>query len=328
VAWTGTEALFLGGVVGGLCPPNAGCTAPAEMARDGAAYNPTTGSWRVTAPAPIDLPDHGQAPALGELVYQLVGSTLLVYDAADDTWHREPGPDGPADGLWSLQQGKDHLLAVRAQQRERFYPDQRYDPATRVWTALPRDPLVPSFDRRLTWTPLGLVLTGQPEGDQPGADLATALARAAVLDPKTDAWRLLPTTDQLNAEFSWTGRRLVAPALGTANGGEVNGWGRDVPYGGILELPAGTWSPLPNAPAQGTGGWPIFAIDGPRFATEGWFYDDASGRWTKVPRPADAPPQPGAAVWAGDLLLVFGGYTPDATYSPAGLSNQAYSLRL
>lgn len=157
-----------GGVVGALCPPGASCIAPAVTARDGAAYNPSTGSWRRMAPAPADLPEHPRASVVAGKVYQLVGSELLVYDATGDVWHRERGPIGPADGLWSLAEADGLLVALRTEQRKHFYPDQRYDPATRVWTALPRDPLVPMYDRDVAATPLGLVLTGRPEVDQPG----------------------------------------------------------------------------------------------------------------------------------------------------------------
>lgn len=104
----------------------------------------------------------------------------------------------------------------------------------------------------------------------------------------------------------------------------MNGYGRVVPYGGTLELPAGKWGRLPNAPAPRTGGWPVNAIDGPRIAAEGWIYDDTTGTWTKVPQPSGAPKFPGAAVWAGDELIVLGGYTG---YSASDLSNQAFSFQ-
>src|SRR4051794_12982657 len=54
-AWTGTEALFLGGETGEVCPPNADCMKGPDLARDGAAYNPATGTWRKVADAPVAL---------------------------------------------------------------------------------------------------------------------------------------------------------------------------------------------------------------------------------------------------------------------------------
>lgn len=323
VAWTGEEALFLGGVVGGLCPPAASCVHPERTARDGAAYDPATRSWRRTAPAPVDLPAYGAAAVVDRVAFLLVADELLRYDADRDAWAAEPGPS-PADGFWSLTRAGDRLIAVRTQQREQYHPDQSYDPKTVAWTPLPRDPLVPSFGRQVTWTPHGLVLTARPEVDNPGSDLATSLTRAALLDARTGTWRRLPDSDQLDGGFTWTGSRLVAPTLGGADGGEVNGYGRTVPYGGRLDLPSGTWSRLPNAPDELDGGWPVSAVDGPRIATAGWLYDDGRGTWARLPRPDAGPLRPGAAVWAGDRLVVVGGYTPDAGYTDAGLSATAH----
>jgi len=51
----------------------------------------------------------------------------------------------------------------------------------------------------------------------------------------------------------------------------------------------------------------VEAPEGPVIAAEGWLYDDAAGTWTRLGRPAGAPPEPGVAVWAGDTLLVLGG---------------------
>ena len=303
-AWTGTEALFLGGTVGGLCPPNASCTFPEETARDGVAYDPVAGTWRSTAPAPVDLPSHGHRAVVGDVVHLLDGDDLLAYDASEDAWTRLPGPPGPADGFWSLTEVDDRVVALRGQQRDEYYADQVYDPGTGTWSALPRDPLVPSFARQAVETPYGMVLSAQPEVDQPGSQLETSLTRIALLDGSS--WRELPVTDQLGRGFTWTGRRLVAPDLGGADGGEVNGYGRTVPFGGTVELPSGEWAPLPNAPEELTGGWSVDAVDGPRIASGGYLYDDVTERWTRLPQPVGGPDRPGAAVWAGDRLVVLG----------------------
>jgi hypothetical protein len=49
-------------------------------------------------------------------------------------------------------------------------------------------------------------------------------------------------------------------------------------------------------------------VTGARYSiSAGHLYDDATGTWTPLPRPADAPSQPGAAVWAGEELVLLGG---------------------
>lgn len=323
-AWTGEEAVFLGGTTGALCPPSASCVTAGRTSRDGAAYDPSSGTWRVVAAAPVDLPGYGQAPVVGDQVFQLVDGELLVYDASDDAWSRLAGPPGPDDDGWSLHQGEGTVVALRTQQRAGYAPDQQYDPETQRWRALPKDPLAPSFDRHVVATPHGLLLSGQPEVDQPGSDLATSLTRAALLED--GEWRRLPDSDQLGgAGFTWTGRRVVDPTLGGADGGQVNGYGWTVPFGGTLELPGGRWGRLSDAPADLTGDYPLYAVAGPRIVTQGWLYDDDQETWTKLPRPSGSPDQPGGAVWADGQLVVFGGYTPDEKYSDQGLSTSAFA---
>jgi hypothetical protein len=216
------------------------------------------------------------------------------------------------------------VVALRQRQSQAWFADQVHDPAAGGWTALPRDPLVPAFARQITSTPHGLVLTGKAEVAQPNSD-GPSVVRAAVLDPATEQWRQLPDSDQLGGPaWTWTGRRMVDPALGGADGGEVNGFGRTIPHGGTLDPAAGTWGPLPNAPEELTGGWQAYAVSGPHTASGGYFYDDASETWTSITRPEGAPEAPGAAVWAGDSLIVFGGFTDDEGYVSEGLSHRAF----
>jgi hypothetical protein len=77
-AWTGTEAVFLGGDTSAPCPPTASCIEPAPDQRDGAAYNPATGRWRETAPAPVRLPTHDRPPVVGDRIYILTDEAVAV----------------------------------------------------------------------------------------------------------------------------------------------------------------------------------------------------------------------------------------------------------
>ena len=63
-------------------------------------------------------------------------------------------------------------------------PDRVLDTSTGEWSTLPEDPLKPSFDRMITATPEGLVLTAKPiQAD--GSPANPALVHAAVLPPGT-----------------------------------------------------------------------------------------------------------------------------------------------
>ena len=173
---------------------------------------------------------------------------------------------------------------------------------------LPDDPFALSFDRSITATDEGLVLTAKAIGRrwQPGRPRPGPRRPAAArVRPVARAARR--ATSSAAGAGRGPAKRLVDPTLGGADGGEVNGYGRTIPYGGALDPATGTWSRLPDAPREQTGGWPVEALDGPVIAVEGWLYDDAAGTWDRLRRPKGAPPEPGVGVWAGDTLLVLGG---------------------
>jgi hypothetical protein len=131
-AFTGLEALFLGGETGDPSPPNADGQGPPERARDGAAYNIATGTWRRTAPAPVDLTTYGSAPVIADVVHLLVDGQHLAYDASDDAWTTLPTPPGTDTGPVKLQALEGQLLAVSDAQHEPLVADQLYDPQSRT----------------------------------------------------------------------------------------------------------------------------------------------------------------------------------------------------
>lgn len=305
-AYVGGEVVIVGGYAGPPCPPTADCAHPADaVLRDGAAYDPQDGTWRRIADAPRPVPELAPTAVLGDDLYVLADDALLVWHSARDDWDEVPVPHPP--GWAHLEADGPRIVVASSSDEYGVRPDRVLDTRYGTWSTLPEDPLKPAFDRTLTATPAGLVLTAKairPDG-QP-AD--PGLVRAAVLPPDADRWQTLPTSDQLGGwRWSWTGQRLVDPTLGGADGGTTNGYGRTIPFGGRLEPATGSWSRLPDAPAQDTGGWPVEARGGPLAAADGWVYDDAHGSWARLARPDGAPGTPGTAVWAGSLLVVHGG---------------------
>jgi hypothetical protein len=324
-AWTGNEAVFIGGDTSRPCPPTADCATPPVYAKDGAAYDPATRKWRRIADAPVPVESFGSHVLIGGVLYVWSEDTLLAYAVPSDRWTTPPTPPGMAGSGVQLGMLRDRLVAMVGDESG----NARYamlEPTTQKWTDLPPDPLRPTFDGVLTSTPVGLVLTAKDLVDQPGSE-SPAFVRAAVLDADTMTWRELPDSEQIGGfVWAWTGTRMVDPSLGGADGGEVNNYGRTYPYGGILDPKSGTWAALPNAPDEFTGGWTVEAVDGPLIAYAGWLYDDGHGTWTRLPRPEGAPPQPGSAVWAGDELVVLGGVDYEKGYSTDALSPAAWSF--
>ena len=248
---------------------------------------------------------------------------LLSYDASADAWSMHRAPSSlPEYG--QVVADHDRIIVVRSERHRSDAPDQVYDPIEQTWSPLPADPLDPSFGRMLTATSAGLVLTAHELIAKPGSE-KPSFVRAALLAPESDRWRLLADSDQLGGGlWTWTGKRMVDPTPGGADGGEVNGYGRTIPSGGILDPATGDWSRLPHPPKFLTGGWGVEALAGPLAAGAGWIYDDRDETWTKVPRPADGPSRAGSAVWARDQLIALGGVDDQAGYTIKALSRDAW----
>ena len=305
-AWTGSEALFLGGDLGATCPEGAACDRQVVAARDGAAFDPSEGSWRRLADAPSPIEPQAAHAVVDDAVFVATQGRLLSYDASDDIWTDHPAPPGGL-GYVRLATDGERVFAVRGERRAIDPPDHLYDPSTRTWTPVPEDPLGPGFDRMVTATAAGLVLTAHELVENPGAD-GPSFVRAAVLDPASLRWSRLPDSEQLGGgRWTWTGRRMLDPTPGGADGGEIGNYGRTIPFGGALDPASGGWAPLPDPPAAPSGGWPVQALGGPLAAVDGWLYDDRTEAWAELPRPQGAPPFPGSAVWAGDVLVVLHG---------------------
>lgn len=310
VVAVGGEVLVLGGDTSPVCPDGASCAGPEGWEDDGAALDLATATWRKLADAP--RPPRGPATVVGDVVWvrgaERGDATLLSYDLSEDRWTGHPAPPGGAADQWVPVSTRGAVVALRlSAESGAARPDAVYDSARRAWTELPRDPLHPSFDRSAVDTPAGLLVTGAELVPQPGSE-GPSLMRAELLDVDARRWEWLPDSDQLvTTGGAVHGGRVWFPALGGADGGEVDGWGRTVPYGGVLDLSGRAWSRLPHPPEPLTGGWPVGAAGGRYTAVEGWLLDVEGETWTRLPRPAGAPERPGQAAWAGDSLVVVGG---------------------
>ncbi len=315
VVWTGREVLVVGGATR-VCPPNADCASdPAASLRDGAAYDPATDSWRsvATAPAPVSSEDEW-AVADGRLVVRTGGTDWYLYDPADNAWQSVPA-DVQGQGYWLSGLGP------------RVYTPTHHgiaylDVRSLTWTRLPPDPIRPALsDRTVTATTAGVVATGY-DSTQPHDGIKPSLVLADIWDGTS--WRRLPPSDQLDSSFSWTGARMVDPVPFSENGGQVNGWGRDIPMGGTLDPATGTWGPLPAALKGDAHGWSPGGAGGPWFAVAGQVFNDDTGQVETLPKPDGAPDLDMSADWADGRLVVFGGVDTSQGYSGDALTNRAW----
>jgi hypothetical protein len=156
--WSGTEV-----ITWGVTPT-----------RVGAAFNPATGTWRITAPAPID----------GRMWPAAVwtGTEMIV-------WGGDPFGGGFADGA-------------------------AYNPATDTWRRLPDAPLGPGAPVAVWTGDEVVVIGAYHIGDAPTNDGRFGNTAVAAYNPATDEWRPLTDLPGRTSPWQavWTGTTILAPA--------------------------------------------------------------------------------------------------------------------
>ena len=307
VAWTGAEVLVVGGETGTTCPPSADCQQPNDSAAEGAALDPVTGRWSPIADAPLPIPASSPSAFVSGRLFVRVDATLLSYDVDADRWHRLPRRVSP---WYDLVADDNRLILVSGSDEGSVRPDLAYDVAADAWARLPEDPIGAAFDRGMVATDRGLLLLAKELVANPGGGDRPSIVLAALLDPGSGTWERLPNSDQLGGgRWAVFGDRVVDASVGSTDGGgpEPGDYGREVPFGGVLDLATKTWSRLPDPPRERDRGWVVDAVGPGLVAAGGWFYDDGAATWTPVPRPPGGPERPGPAVWAGDRLVVVTG---------------------
>jgi len=316
IGWTGKEIVVAGGTTF-VCPPGAHCVGSAEpYLSDGAAFDPATRAWRTIAAAPMPIPPFSPNVRLGSGVYVLVSqgsgsepTTLLRYVSTEDTWETETVPvPYPVGGLQATDDG---ILVYPSSDGVGDLADLVFHPADKTWTELPADPLSPSFDRSYAWAGEDLYLFAHDMTPSPGGEDGPSFVQAAVLDAD-GVWTRLPAGDTIGSSRIISDQgRLVDPTLGCADGGEVNNYGRCIPYGSVFDTSTQTWAALPNPPSSGekhvvSAG--AFTADevllaGPR----GHMLDLRTDTWMSMPEIGDGPSVQRTIAGAGPYGFAFGG---------------------
>lgn len=312
VAWTGSEVVVVGGNTGWICPPNADCAGPTDLAVDGAALDPATGTWRPLAPAPVGLWDSWG----GGWDSVLVGDLLVVrgtrdrawhgYDVSDDRWSSLSPPEGFEDRLVA----SDGRLWARSGRRI-----LSWDPVTGEWrTEASYAPERPLQDTQLFITELGPVLSGVRYGD--AAPDEPTLTQVDVPDG-AGGWER-STTGQIGWLTHWDGTLLVGVEPGEADGGEVNGWDRAYPAAGTFDPASGEWRPLDVAARDlASDGWEVSAAAGTHVVSHGQYVETRTGTRLALGRPDSSVDHNLSATWVEERLFVLGGVDEEAGFDAA-----------
>jgi hypothetical protein len=314
--WTGQEVIVLGGTDAVPCPGDCPVRPRAPLA-DVTALDPAAGVWRPLTQPPQPLGSIRGAVLSGTLylVDDAVPPSFLGYRVDEDRWDVLPKPKG--DHFGGLVAAGSRLVALGGSEENGIVADQVYDPESKGWADLPRDPLAPSFDRSMVWTGRDLVLLGI-RLDSLRPPNAAPVYSAAVLD-HAQRWQRLPDSDVVGWSPTWffAGGSIVNPSLGSADGGATNNWGRAYPFGGIL-MPPARWVPLPEIPPGPRDG--VFggiSVGGGDYvvSSAGWALHVPTSRWIPIVPPPERIDTGVAAVWAGDELIGFGGVRWDGERS-------------
>lgn len=323
-AWVDGGLVAFGGRSDEPCPPGARCVLPdAPSLVDGARWTRADG-WREIPPMPTAFQSATTA-VIRDVVYVLGtpwpgtdGAPLIGFNVTSNEWEELPLPAGRGPDLaGQIAAGDDELLLFQRSHERGRLPDLRFDPADQSWSELPRDPLPDSYDRDLTSLDGQLIATGIPVGEV-GSD-GPATYRAAVWTP-AEGWRQLPPGDVAGWSPDWfaVGDRLVNPATGTVDGGQVNPYDRPYALGGMLDPRTGIWSQLPEGAPDRSGGWSLAAVgDGDLLVPDGGHAAliDNARTWVPLDPPPDAPTDLiSAAVGDGQLYVVGGVSWTDATH--------------
>ena len=312
-AWLGGRFFLVGGQLDQPCPPNASCIVPSRLLRDGASYDPLTGTWQAIADAPVSV--SGAAVAVGTTLYFTVwaagSASVYGYDTSADAWTRVPSP---SVGGGSLVAAGDRLVSIAYSDEQGDAVDEVYDAVTRTWSTLPDDPLGRSFGRGAVWVNGKLLLLAHRLVANPGSE-KPSFVRLAEFDFSASVWRRLPDSEIIGGGGVAVAGLVVFPDTGSADGGEVSNWGRSYQMGGIYDPATGTWSDLPvlKSPPEGlVSVWSDSSVVGARVLASGHLLDPVSRTWTLLEPPPGGNRQGQSVVASPDGVLVFGGWDGSA----------------
>jgi len=273
-AWTGTEMIVWGGY-------DRQSSQGSQASADGAAYDPSTNSWRLLPPAPLSPRANSVAVWTGAAMVILGGQSGqdagssgetfgdgAAYDPTTGTWQTIPEPVEP-DGHpveWSAAvQAGDELIGWSEWQENK--PDSSgllqpsggvdlfaYNERAGAWSAIPKAQNALPDAQQVLWTGDQAVVRGEPYncGDCPGP------WEPEVTDsyqPATNVWTQLPADPMPDGLLAWTGAALLS--FDTTESGAIPPSTTDIAPGdaSVYDPSAKAWQMLPAA-SFGCETWP------------------------------------------------------------------------
>lgn len=291
--WTGTEMIVWGGEV------------PGRFFADGAAYDPTTDTWRTLAPSPLSARNAPAVVWTGQEVLLWGGHgdgggqrDGAAYDPDTDTWRLiADAPMTSAGGPQAVWTGEEMLVVAGFN----GYAAAAYDPASDSWRNLPAVPGQPAgHEMQAVWTGHEMIVRANYRSASRTPDMQAGLF---AYDPAEDRWRELPPTghdDAYLTNLAFTGEHLLRVTQ------------KPESLVARYDFDSATWT--------GIARWPA---DLPPMETSAWtgdqlllwgagddaiLVDPDTGALTKTPAGGGPNRTYPAAVWADGILVVWGGF--------------------
>jgi hypothetical protein len=312
--WTGTELL--------LHAPLSSFHGEHYISRSvGAAYNPTSRTWRNLPPAPGPVQNMEGGYRAVWTGRELLGWGMgldAAYNPATNRWRRiATGGSAWAVMVWT---GRQVLTWGGGCCGDDVAGGAAYTPSTDTWSRLPAGPLAGRQRTTGAWTGSELVIVGGSTAD------GAVFTDAAAYNPTTRSWRRLPDLPEprTGATVTWNGRELLV----------VGGHGRSSdqaqPYAdGVAYSPASNrWRRLPAMDTGRIGhtalctGSQLLVWGGQTRSGGAWTapgrglaYERATNRWIPLPMSPLRGRIGHVAVWTGSQMLVWGG-TPARASDP------------
>lgn len=353
-AWTGEEIIVVGGWEF-MCPPGASCVGPTEAPfTDGAAFDPSTQTWRPIADAPAAFEGERPAVAGGSAAFFLVEcdvpfigtdeeaeercpstqepSVLLRYEPGPDRWTQLPAP--PGEYPYSIEPVGSSIVAFAGTEERGERQEWRFDIDSSAWTEIPDDPLPLMYDRSIVAADGGrsALLFGADAESGPTSEPSQEVNLAARLDLDTMTWTELPSSPSRGYR-AWEVDDVVV--LEPHFGGS----------GGLFDPTSSTWAPLTTGSAGTFDSNQVAGVLGQDDAVyvdaSGWVFDLERSEWLEIEPIDDRSVFPHSSVTAaGRDLFSFGGerwtssdgellgdawmwITPDASHSEPMPSSSA-----
>lgn len=284
--WTGTHALFWGGIGW-------------EWAEDdGALYDPAADSWTKLPQRPFDRSDSLECGP-GWVAWTWTGTEFFTwggtegigiddchmtskgaaYDPVSEKWRViAPSPIGGRERASAVWTGRDVLIWGGWADGKYLNDGAAYDPRSDSWHPIPPGPIPGRAGAAAAWTGVEMLVWGSANEKFDG--VGNGLVDGAAYNPATHTWRRLsaaPLEPRLGWRAAWSNGRLVV-------------------WGGMK------WIPLPSDRADGRALEPVYFGDGAA-------YDPKTDAWEMLPAAPLSPRAEHTMLWTGSEILVWGGET-------------------